>query len=382
MNFSIPRELIGDVECFKDFLKEHLSPHLPAWYGKGEIPKEFFQAFGEAGWSNIDYKDARLMKRSALRGALLAEEMGKISPGVGIAMLVQGDLGGLGLTLFGSDELHKKFGLGIVKGRTLICLGNTEGHAGSDVASIAMKANKVDEGWRLNGAKAYVTNGILADFAVMTAITDPEEKRNRRISMFLVDLNQKGIRRRKLNKHVWVPSDLTRIELDDVFVPEGCLMGERGRGLQQVLTIFTHSRIPISALTLGTAAGAFEMGLEHAQRRKIFGKKISDFQAKSFEMADFFARMEAARLVLWKGCWKAAAGEDFQVESSMAKYLAVNISREVTTWAADLFGAASVIFDHPIHKYPMDVWGSSLGEGTQDVHKLVIFRALMAWHQF
>jgi len=157
---------------------------------------------------------------------------------------------------------------------------------------------------------------------------------------------------------------------------------EWGKGLQQVLTIFTHSRIPISALTLGTAMGAFEMGLEHAQRREIFGKRISDFQAKSFEMADFFARMEAARLVLWKGCWKAEAGEDFRLESSMAKYLAVNISREVTAWAADLFGAASVIFDHPIHKYPMDVWGSSLGEGTQDVHKLVIARAIVARYQF
>ena len=88
--------------------------------------------------------------------------------------------------------------------------------------------------------------------------------------------------------------------------------------------------------------------------------------------------MEAARLVLWKGCWKAETGEDFRVESSMAKYLAVKISREVTAWAADLFGAASVIFDHPVHKYPMDVWGSSLGEGTQDVHKLVISRAIMA----
>ena len=87
--------------------------------------------------------------------------------------------------------------------------------------------------------------------------------------------------------------------------------------------------------------------------------------------------MEAARLVLWKGCWKAETGEDIRVESSMAKYLAVKISREVTAWAADLFGAGSVIFDHPIHKYPMDVWGSSLGEGTQDVHKLVIYRAIM-----
>jgi len=155
MDFSLSRELIEDLERFKGFLKEQLSPHLPAWYGQGEIPKEFFQSMGGGGWFNVDYRGSLLMKRSALRGALLAEEMGKISPGVGIAMLVQGDLGGLGLALFGSDELQKRYGAEAVKGRTLICLGNTEGHAGSDVASIAMKANKVEGGWCLSGARVF-----------------------------------------------------------------------------------------------------------------------------------------------------------------------------------------------------------------------------------
>jgi alkylation response protein AidB-like acyl-CoA dehydrogenase len=119
------------------------------------------------------------------------------------------------------------------------------------------------------------------------------------------------------------------------------------------------------------------MALGHAQKREIFGRKIVDFQAKSFEIADFYARIEAARLMLWKACWTMDKGVDFRLESSMAKYLAVRIAREVTTWAADLFGAASVILEHPIHKFPMDVWGSALGEGTQDVQKLVIFREVM-----
>jgi len=93
--------------------------------------------------------------------------------------------------------------------------------------------------------------------------------------------------------------------------------------------------------------------------------------------ADFYARMEAARLMLWKACWKVDRGEDFQLESSLAKYLAVDVARHVTAWAADLFGAASVIFEHPIHKFPMDAWASSLGEGTQDVQKLIIFRKML-----
>jgi alkylation response protein AidB-like acyl-CoA dehydrogenase len=195
--------------------------------------------------------------------------------------------------------------------------------------------------------------------------------------MFLADLNAPGIKRVKLNKTVWIPSDLTRIQFSDVFIGDDHLLGEWGRGLQQVLSVFTRCRVPISALTLGTASGAYEMALDHAATRKAFGTKLIDFQSKAFEFADFYARMEAARLMLWKACALIDAGEDFRQASSLAKYLAVQIAREVTPWAADLFGAASVVYEHPIHKFPMDAWASSLGEGTQDIQKLVIFRELL-----
>ena len=197
------------------------------------------------------------------------------------------------------------------------------------------------------------------------------------MSMYLVDLKAQGIKRTKLNKQVWIPSDLTRIQFKDVFVPEDHLLGEQRQGLQQVLEIFTYSRVPISALTLGTAVGAFELALDRAQKRDIFGQRIVDFQAKAFEFADFFAHIEAARLMLWKACDAMDEKSDFRQESSLAKYLTVKIAREVTPWAADIFGAVSVVQEHPIHKYPMDAWASSLGEGTQDVQKLVIFRELM-----
>ncbi len=170
---------------------------------------------------------------------------------------------------------------------------------------------------------------------------------------------------------------MTRLQFNNVFVPADHLLGRQGQGLQQVLTVFTYSRVPIAAMTLGTAVGAFELALAHAKKRKIFGQAIMEFQAKAFEAADFYAKIEAARLMLWKACWKMDRNENFRQESSLAKYLAVEVTRDVTTWAADIFGAASVIREHPIHKFPMDAWASSLGEGTQDVQKLVIFRELM-----
>jgi alkylation response protein AidB-like acyl-CoA dehydrogenase len=133
----------------------------------------------------------------------------------------------------------------------------------------------------------------------------------------------------------------------------------------------------MSGLTLGTAVGAFETGLERARKRDIFGKKIADFQAKSFEIADLFSRIEAARLLVLKAGWTKDQGKDFRMEASMAKYMTVEIARRAGVWAADLYGAAGVMQDHPVHKFPMDAWASSLGEGTQDVMKLIIFREII-----
>ncbi len=381
MDFSIPAELSKELEHFQEFIKSHLKSELSVWNKSREIPRQFFQALGDGSWYGLELKNGELSKGSALREALLAEAVAKVSPGVAVAILAHIDLGLSGVYLFGSKPIRKKFGIPAIEGKTIMCLGNTENIAGSDVAGIAMHAKRTDDGWLLEGTKSYVTNGDIADFGVITAVTDSDAPRTGRLSMFLVDLNADGVRRRKLNKQVWIPSDLTRLQFNNVFVPEDHLLGTRGRGLQQVLTVFTHSRVPIAALTLGTAAGAFELALDHANKRTIFGQKILNFQAKAFEVSDLYAKIEAARLMLWKACWKVDKGEDYRQASSLAKYLAVETAREVTVWAADIFGAASVVYEHPIHKFPMDAWAASLGEGTQDVQKLVLFREIMKRHR-
>ena len=307
----------------------------------------------------------------------MLRRIAKTSPGFAVTVLIVSDLGLTALRLFGSAELISRYGEAACAAKRLLCMANSENRAGSDAAGIGMTAEKVDGGWVLNGAKAYVTNGLISDLAVVPAVTDPGAERSRRISMFLVDLSADGVDRKRLDKRVWIPSDLTRLIFSDVFVPDDHLMGERGRGLSQVLSVFTHSRVPISGLALGTAEGAFERAIAHAAKRTVFGRPIAEQQAKSFEIADFYARIEAARLVLLKACASMDAGGDFRLEASLAKYLCVDISQKVGQWAADLFGAASVMVDHPIHRYPLDAWAVSLAEGTQDVQKLVIYREAM-----
>ena len=381
MDFAIPAAITQDLNRLKDIIRTQIVPDLSSWTQKQKMPDTFLHLLGAGGWYGIKMKGERLIRGSALREAMIAEELAKVSPGVAIVALAHVDLGLMGLFLFGSKHLHQTYGASAVQGKTVMCLGNTENKAGSDVAGVSMSADKVDGGWMLNGTKAYVTNGLIADLGVITAVSDPQAERNHRLSMYLVNLNSKGVDRKKLNKQVWIPSDLTRLRFNNVFVPDDHLLGTRGRGLQQVLEVFTSSRVPIAALTLGTAVGAFNLAHDHMQKRTVFGKKILDLQAKAFELSEFYAKIEAARLVLQKACWKIDQGEDFRQASSVAKYLSVEIAREVTLWAADIFGAASVIFEHPIHKYPLDVWAASLGEGTQDIQKLIIFRELMKNYQ-
>jgi alkylation response protein AidB-like acyl-CoA dehydrogenase len=377
MDFSIPAEMAAEAER----LRARLAGPMAAGWALGPerdvLPREFFSDLGREGWFGFEWRQERLYKRPALREALLAAELARVSPGAAVAALAHADLGLMGLHLYGSDELKQRYAPAAVAGQSVMCLGNTEGHAGSDVAAIALTARPARGGWLLNGVKAYVTNGAIADLALITAVSDPDAPRNRRLSMFLVDLRTAAVKRTKLSKQVWLPSDLTRLEFQDTFVPDDHMLGERRYGLPQVLDVFAHSRVPIAALTLGTAAGAFELAVRHALRRSVFGRRIADHQAKAFEIAEIHAAMEAAQLVLWKTCWLMDRGEAFRAQSSIAKYLAVEAARRAALWAADTFGAASVMRGHPIHRYPLDVWAASLGEGTQDIQKLIIFRELL-----
>jgi len=376
MDFRISQELVRDQGRFEDSLNTHLVPNLSLWNREREVPRAFFEELGKAGWLRYCFSSEGV-GQAALKQGLLFERLARISPGVAVAVLVHVSLGLNALVLFGSEKQKERLFAKGLSGETLMCTGSTEHTGGSDVAGIAARADKVDGGWVLNGTKAYVTSGALSDLAVVSAVSDPDATRNRRLSLFLVDLRSPGVSRKKLNKQVWIPSDLSRLQFTDVYVPEESLLGVRGRGLQEILEIFTHSRLAIAALTLGTATGAFALALDHGKRRELFGTKVVDFQAKSFEIADLVAKMEAAALMVWKACWLKDEGKDFRRAASVAKYLTVTIAREVGTWAADMFGAASVILEHPIHKFPMDAWAASLGEGTQDVQKLVICREIM-----
>ena len=172
MDFSLPGAFVEDLGHFREFLRTHLKPNLSRWYKDGEVPRDFFRELGRGGWLGYERRDGGYVELPALKQALLIEELGKISPGVGVAVLVHISLGTKGLSLFGPDGLRNIHMEAAVRGDSLFCLGNTEPTAGSDVAGIATRAVKTDGGWIVNGTKSFVTNGAISDYALVTAVSD------------------------------------------------------------------------------------------------------------------------------------------------------------------------------------------------------------------
>ena len=222
MDFAIPQEVVKDLEQFTGYLRTHLEPELAGWYKKEAIPREFFRILGKDGWLGFTLKNGEFLEQSYLKQTILLEHLAKISPGVAVAIMAHISLGMVPLYLFGSEKQKKIYLPPALRGETLLCLGNTEHKAGSDVASIAMQAEKAEGGWILKGTKAYVTNGAISDLAMVTAVSDPDASRNRRLSMFLVDLSSTGVSRKKLNKIIKnerrVSSSRTPIRMDTCFL--------------------------------------------------------------------------------------------------------------------------------------------------------------------
>ena len=197
MDFSIPESLMKERDQFKDFLNRHLTGNAAKWYQEGSVPRSHYPALARGGWFGFKMEGQRMVKLSTLREALLMEQLAILSPGLAIATLVHEDLGIMGLWLFGSELLLERYGPAAVSGETLLCLGNTESGAGSDAGGITTRAEKVDGGWLLNGAKSYITSGSISDLALITAVTRPEADANSRLSMFLVDLGGQWCAKKK-----------------------------------------------------------------------------------------------------------------------------------------------------------------------------------------
>ncbi len=293
-------------------------------------------------------------------------------------------LGALPILISGNEAQKKKY-LGMLSetkkdGTPMLgAYALTEPDAGSDAASLKTNVKKVDGGYILNGTKHFITNGGIADVYSVFATHDPSAGADG-IDAFVVEGSWKGVKPGKKEKKMGIRASHTaQVHFDDVFVPEENRLGAEGDGFFTAMQTFDHSRPIIAAGAIGVARAAYDAALAYSLERKQFGRAIAKFQAISFMLADMATKIQAARLLCWQSAWLLDHGDPNMVESSMAKSFAPDVAMEVTTDAVQIFGGVGYTRDYPVEKFMRDAKIMQIFEGTTQIQKLVISRALIGF---
>jgi alkylation response protein AidB-like acyl-CoA dehydrogenase len=312
-----------------------------------------------------------------LENALIWEEFHSIDPGCAFAVLGT-TIGAETLLINGNEEQKSTFLPPLVKGKAIMAIMVTEPEAGSDVAGIRTKAEKIGGSWIINGTKTFSTNGSIADYAIVLCRTEESGKRHERFSTIIVDLKEDGVERRKLRGKLGMrASDTAEITFKDVQVPEENLMGKRGRGFYHIMDFFNRSRSWVAAQAVGAAKGALDFAVKHSREREAFGQKISSFQAIQFKIAEMATKVEAARCLTYKASSMIDAGKVDAVYSAMAKWYAARIAVEVVDEALQIHGGLGYFSDHPISRFYRDVKAIEIYEGTKEIEKWLIGRRIL-----
>jgi len=322
----------------------------------------------EYGGAGMDY----------LAQTIVIEELFRGDPGIGLAVSAR-PFGCDMILEFGTEEQKQKFIKPIGEGDWVMGSAITEPEAGSDVASMKTKAEKEGNEYVINGSKMFITNGTIANFLIVFARTNPEPpERHMGITAFIVESDREGYIAEPLKKKLGIrASDLAEITLKNVRVPEENVIGQVDMGFYQLMQFFGRGRVLVAAQAVGIAQGAFDEALSYAQDRQTFGRPISDFQAIQFKLADMATELEAARLLTYKAAWLVDQGMNPAQEGSMAKLFASKVAREVANEALQIHGGYGYIKEYPVERFYRDAKITELYEGTSEIQRLIIARALL-----
>lgn len=309
--------------------------------------------------------------------ALIVEEFSKADPSFGVAFAVNA-LGSIPLIMGGTEEQKRKYLPGVARGEVSCAFALSEKFAGSDAGGLSVRAEKTDDGWVMNGEKKWTTNGSRADLITCFAVTDPES-RSRRISAFLVEKNDPGFAIKKLEDKMGIRMvPVAETEYKDVQLSDDRLLGGKpGLGFKHSMMTLDWARPGVAAQGVGTAAGALELAVTYATRRKQFGQPIAGFQMIQSKLADMAQQTEAARWLVYMCAAQADAGVSVNKTAAMAKCFATDTAMNVALEAVQVFGGYGFMEDYPIAKYMRDAKILQIYEGTNQVQRLVIARNLI-----
>lgn len=378
MDFQLTEEQISIRNMIKDFARKEIAPHLMEYDEEKKFPLDIIRKLGELGLLGIIYPESDGGSGMGnIEYALIVEELSVVDPSIGLIVAAHNSLGTMHIYTYGTVEQRQKYLPRLLNGQTLSAWALTEAGSGSDAKALKTSATRKGSKYILNGSKTFITNANYSDYHVVIAITDPE-KGTKGISAFLVEKETPGFRISKnLNKLGMRASDTAELFFDNCEVPAENLLGKEGEGFHQSMEVLDGGRISIGAMCVGIARGAFENALEYAQEREAFGKKISDFQATKFKLADMATEIDAARLLILRSAWMKDNNIYMNKESAMAKLYASEVAVRAANEAVQIYGGYGFIKEYPAEKFYRDAKLGTIGEGTSEILRLVIAREIL-----
>ncbi|QWD91718.1 acyl-CoA dehydrogenase family protein [Polynucleobacter sp. MWH-Braz-FAM2G] len=375
LEFTEEQMMVRDMA--RDFAKNELTPHSERWDHEGWIDDSVIAQMGELGllgmivpeeWggASVDY----------IAYALAVEEISAGDGAVGAIMSIHNSVGCGPILKYGSEEQKQAWLPELASGRAIGCFCLTEPQAGSEANNLKTRAVLKDGKWVLNGSKQFVSNGKRAKLAIVFAVTDPELGK-KGISAFLVPTNTPGFIVNRVEKKLGIRgSDTCAITLDNCEIPEANLLGPRGKGLAIALSNLEGGRIGIAAQALGIARAAFESALRYSKERIQFGVPLIEHQSVANFLADMQTQINAARLLILQAASMRERNLPCLSEASQAKLFASEMAEAVCSKAIQIYGGYGYLEDYPVERFYRDARITQIYEGTSEVQRLVIARAL------
>jgi len=361
----------------RDIARAEIEPHAAEWDREHRFPRDLYPKLAELGLLGVcipeEYGGAGA---DFLSYVLVLEELSRADAGVGVTVAVHTSAVTLPILGFGTDEQRSRFVPPLARGEALGAFALTEPEAGSDAGSLRTRATPTAEGWRISGAKQWITNGRHAGTFLLFARTDPETPGAKGVSAFVLDADHVRVTRdeEKLGLNSSITNDIV---VEGAHVGRDRLLHEEGKGFHVAMATLDGGRIGIAAQAVGIAQAAYDVAREYAKERHAFGRPIGEFQAIQHKLADMSMEIDAARLLVHRAAWLKENDRPHTEAGAKAKLFASEMARRQTGEAIQILGGYGYTKEFPVERYYRDAKVTEIYEGTSEIQRLVIAREIL-----